>query len=108
MQKLAGLNLKENSSGKHKGKTTISKRGRRRLRAILFQGIMPIVAKNNEFSELHQYYNTRANNPLKKKQSLILLCCKLIRIFFTLMTKKVAYDPEKMMRDIKRPEIQAA
>jgi len=108
LQKLAGLNLKENSSGKHKGKTTISKRGRRRLRAILFQGIMPIVAKNHEFSELHQYYNTRANNPLKKKQSLILLCCKLIRIFFTLMTKKVAYDPKKMMRDIKRPEIQAA
>ena len=29
--KLAGLNLKENSSEKHKGKTTISKRGRRRL-----------------------------------------------------------------------------
>jgi transposase len=108
VQKLAGLNLKENSSGKHKGKTTISKRGRRRLRAILFQGIMPIVANNHEFSELHQYYNTRTNNPLKKKQSLILLCCKLIRIFFTLMTKKVAYDPVKMMRDIKRPEIQAA
>ena len=36
IQKLAGLNLKENSSGKHKGKTTISKRGRSRLRAILF------------------------------------------------------------------------
>lgn len=30
--RLAGLNLKENSSGKHKGKTTISKRGRARLR----------------------------------------------------------------------------
>jgi transposase len=66
---------------------------------------MPIVAKNHEFSELHQYYSTRANNPLKKKQSLILLCCKLLRIFFTLMTKKVAYE---MMKDIKRPEIQAA
>jgi len=28
IQKLAGLNLVENSSGKYKGKTTISKRGR--------------------------------------------------------------------------------
>src|SRR5690554_6984862 len=37
IQKLAGLNIRENSSGKHKGKTTISKRGRRRLRALLFQ-----------------------------------------------------------------------
>jgi transposase len=103
IQKLAGLNLKENSSGKHKGKTTISKRGRRRLRAILFQGILPLVATNAEFQELHRYYTTRTNNPLKKKQSLILLCCKLIRIFYALLKKRTAYDPQKMMNDIKRP-----
>ena len=35
IQKLAGLNLKENSSGKHKGQTRITKRGRPRLRALL-------------------------------------------------------------------------
>jgi len=102
IQKLAGLNLKENSSGKHKGKTTISKRGRKRLRAILFQGILPLVATNPEFRELHQYYTTRPQNPLKKKQSLILLCCKVIRIFYALLTKPVAYDPQKMMNDIRR------
>lgn len=102
IQKLAGLNLKENSSGKHKGKTTISKRGRKRLRAILFQGILPLVATNPEFRELHQYYTTRTQNPLKKKQSLILLCCKVIRIFYALLTKQVAYDPQKMINDIKR------
>lgn len=34
--RLAGLNLKENSSGKKKGRSTISKRGRSRLRALLF------------------------------------------------------------------------
>ena len=65
------------------------------------------MAKNQEFRELHQYYTTRPN-PLKKKQSLILLCCKLIRIFFVLMTKKTAYDPVKMMNDIRRPAMQAA
>lgn len=108
IQKLAGLNLKENSSGKHKGKTGISKRGRRRLRSLLFQVIMPLVAKNQEFRELHRYYTTRSQNPLKKKQSLILLSCKLIRIFFTLLTKGIAYDPQKMMNDIKRPLLQEA
>ncbi len=82
IQKLAGLNLKENSSGKHKGQTTITKRGRKRLRSILFNAIMPMVAKNKEFQELHKYYTTRKENPLKKKQSLIVLCCKLIRVFF--------------------------
>lgn len=99
IQKLAGLNLIENSSGKHKGKTSISKRGRARLRALLFRVIMPLVSKNNEFKMLHEYYTNRKENPLKKKQSLILLCCKLIRIFFTIITKKVEYNPQKLMKD---------
>jgi len=108
IQKLAGLNIKENSSGKYKGKTTITKRGRRRLRALLFQVMMPMVAKNPEFRALHQYYTTRANNPLKKKQSLILLCCKLIRVIYALLKKQIAYDPEKMMNDIQRPVLPIA
>jgi len=108
IQKLAGLSLKENSSGKHKGKTSISKRGRRRLRSLLFQAVMPLVAKNQEFKELHHYYTTRSQNPLKKKQSLVLLSCKLIRVFFALLTKGIKYDPHKMMKDIKRPLLQEA
>ena len=99
IQKLAGLNLIEDSSGKHKGKTSISKRGRARLRALLFRVIMPLVSKNNEFKMLHEYYTSRKENPLKKKQSLILLCCKLIRIFFAIMNKRVEYDPQKLIKD---------
>lgn len=106
IQKLAGLNLIENSSGKHKGMTTISKRGRSRLRAILYQSIMPLVSKNAEFIELHKHYTTRSKNPLKKKQSLILLCCKLIRIFYAVLAKGIKYDPQKMMSDIRRPYLQ--
>ena len=99
IQKLAGLNLIEDSSGKHKGKTSISKRGRARLRALLFRVIMPLVSKNNEFKILHEYYTSRKENPLKKKQSLILLCCKLIRIFFAIMNKRVEYNPQKLIKD---------
>lgn len=108
IQKLAGLNIKENSSGKHKGKTTITKRGRRRLRALLFQAMMPLVANNMEFRALHMHYTSRANNPLKKKQSLVLLSCKFIRIIFALLTKQVAYDPQKMMSDIQRTNLPIA
>lgn len=102
IQKLAGLSLRENSSGKHKGQTTISKRGRSKLRSILFNATIPLIATNPEFRELHRYYTTRANNPLKKKQSVIAISCKLIRIFYAILTKGVAYDPGKMMGDIKR------
>ena len=102
IQKLAGLSLRENSSGKHKGQTTISKRGRSKLRAVLFNATIPLVAKNPEFRALHEYYTTRADNPLKKKQSLIAISCKLIRVFYAILAKGVTYDAEKMLADIHR------
>ncbi len=102
IQKLAGLSLRENSSGKHKGQTTISKRGRSKLRAVLFNATIPLVAKNPEFRALHEYYTTRADNPLQKKQSLIAISCKLIRVFYVILAKGVTYDAEKMLADIHR------
>ena len=103
VQKYAGLALKENSSGKHKGLTKISKRGRKKLRTILFRTVIPLVGKNEEFGLIYRYYIERKENPLKKKQALIVLCCKLIRIFFTILSKKIKYDEKKMVSDIKRP-----
>ena len=103
VQKYAGLALKENSSGKHKGLTKISKRGRKKLRTILFRAVIPLVGKNEEFSLIYRYYIERKENPLKKKQALTVLCCKLIRIFFTILSKKIKYDEKKMVSDIKRP-----
>jgi transposase len=104
--RLAGLNLKENSSGKRKGKTGISKRGRSRLRGLLFRCIMPMVAKNAEFKALHQYYTTRSQNPLKKKQSLIALCGKLIRVLFTLGTKQKEYDANDVLGPVRIAQLQ--
>jgi transposase len=106
--KYAGLNLVENSSGKHKGTTRISKRGRRQLRSVLFRVMMPLVAQNSEFRELHHYYTSRSENPLKEKQSIIVLCCKLIRIMFVMMTKNIDYNGEKLIKDIHRPIAEAA
>ncbi|MGN7298322.1 transposase, partial [Ferdinandcohnia sp. SAFN-114] len=98
--KLAGLSLKENTSGKHKGKTTITKRGRRKLRALLFRVCMILVAKNTAFKALHAYYTQRPDNPLKKMQSLIALCNKLIRIFFAIGKKQFEFNEERMLKDI--------
>jgi len=78
--KYAGLNLRESSSGKHKGQARITKRGRAKLRALLFRTVMPLVRHNRAFKALHQYYTTRQENPLRKKQSLIVLCGKLVRV----------------------------
>lgn len=47
-----GLAIKENSSGKHKGETTISNYGWKRLGYLLFEVAMSLVAKNVEFAQL--------------------------------------------------------
>ncbi|NTZ17416.1 IS110 family transposase [Paenibacillus sp. JMULE4] len=104
--RLAGLNLKENSSGKRKGKTGITKRGRSRLRALLFRCMMPMVAKNEVFKALHKHYTTRSQNPLKKKQSIIALCGKLIRILYTLGTKQKEYDAIDVLGPVRQAQLQ--
>lgn len=96
------------SSGKHKGETRISHRGSKRLRYWLFQATESAVAHADEFKELHAYYMTRADNPFKKMQSLIVIDCKLLRIIYTILKTGTVYDPKKMLMDIRRPEKQGA
>ncbi|MFY9367273.1 MAG: IS110 family transposase [Desulfomonilia bacterium] len=100
IQKLAGFNLVENSSGKHKGKSKISRRGRRRLRHGLFMAMITILATNPEFRQLHKKNISRENNPLNKMQSIIALCGKLIRVFYALLRTGTEYSADKMMGDI--------
>ena len=104
IQKLSGLGLVACSSGKHKGETKISHRGRKRLRYWLFQAAKSAVAHAEESKELHVYYTTRTDNSLKKMQSLIVIACKLLRIIYGILKNGTVYDPKKMLRDIRRPE----
>lgn len=104
IQKLSGLGLVACSSGKHKRETKISHRGRKRLRYWLFQGAKSAVSHAEEFKQVHVYYTTRADNPLKKMQSLIVIACKLLRIIYTILRMGTRYDPKKMLKDIKLPE----
>lgn len=108
IQKLSGLGLVACSSGKHKGETKISHRGRKRLRYWLFQAAKSTVSHAEEFKEVHAHYTTREDNPLKKMQSLIVIACKILRIIFTMLRTGCRYDPKKMLRDIKRPQRAAA
>lgn len=104
--RLAGLNLMENSSGIRKGQTGITRRGRSRLRALLFRAIMPMVAKNEAFKALHRYFTKRSQNPLKKKQSLIALCGKLIRVLHTLGTKQRMYNATDVIGPVRQAQMQ--
>lgn len=59
LQKLAGLAIVKNSSGKYTEKSNISKRGRKRLRCLLFEAALSLTASNQEFKEIHRYYTSR-------------------------------------------------
>ena len=98
--KLAGLTLRENSSGQHQGRKRISKRGRKRLRNVLFKVIVPLIRHNEAFKRLHEYYTTRQQNPLRGKQSMVVLCGKLLKVLHGICKKKVHFDERHMMNDL--------
>ncbi len=98
--KLAGLSLRENSSGKYKGKTKITKRGRSKLRKALYLATNPLIAHNETFKTLHQYYTKRPVNPLKGPQSKVALCCKLLKALFVMGQRQCAFDGEKLIQGI--------
>ena len=91
MQKLRGLGLVACCLGKHKGETKISYQGRKRLRYWLFQVAKSAIVHADEYRQLHTYYTTRANNPLKKMQSLIVIASKLLRVIYVILTKGTKY-----------------
>ena len=108
LQKLAGYAIVANESGKHNGESHISYRGRKRLRYVLYEAAVSLVGKNAEFREIHEYYRTRKENPLKKMQSVVAAACKVLRIFYVILTKGVRYDPKKLLGGIRMPQVQAA
>ena len=95
-----GLSLKEDSSGKHKGQSRISKRGRKRLRRALYLAVRSMVRHNPTFKALHNHYISRTERPLKRQQSLIALCCKLLRVLFVIGQKQCEFDGSKLLQGL--------
>lgn len=108
MSRMAGYNLVEDSSGKNKSGTRISKRGRKNLRSVLYQMALTMVATNNEMKQLYHYLKTREKAPLRKMQALIVVSKKILTLIHTLAKKKENYDPEKVFGHVRREQLKAA
>jgi transposase len=102
----AGYNLIENSSGKSKSGTSISKRGRSQFRSLLYKMAFTMVSQNAEMKTLHKYLTTRSDNPLKKKQSLVVVSIKIITVIYSLLKKQALYDPALTLGTVRREMIQ--
>ena len=104
----AGLNLIEDSSGESKSGTCISKRGRSRLRGLLYQMALTMVGCNPEMRTLHKHLTSRTKNPLKRKQSLVVISKKIITVIYSLLKKQTTYDPALALGAVRREMLQAA
>lgn len=86
--KHAGLDLFEVSSGKHKGKRRISKRGRPLFRKLLFFAAVNTVRKGGI---MHKHYQRHLQKGMKKIKALIAIARKLLGIIFALVRDHSKY-----------------
>src|SRR4030066_1483616 len=86
--KHAGLDFFEISSGKHKGKRRISKRGRPLLRKLLFFASINVVRKGGI---LHEWYQESLKRGMQKIKALVAVSRKLLRIIFALVRNHSEY-----------------
>lgn len=88
LEKFAGLDLFEISSGKHKGKRRISKRGRSLMRKLLFFASLRMVRKGGEF---HEWYKNKLDRGMTKMKALIGVSRKLLGVIFALVRDHSEY-----------------
>jgi len=96
IEKLAGLNLVENSSGKHVSGKTISKRGRKLLRYTGYQIALSSIRNNPAIKYEYRYRIEQLKQ--NKMQALIAITAKCLRIIFCLATKQREYDQNKVSK----------
>ena len=104
IQKLAGLEITKISSGKRKGKPGISKRGRCKLRRVMYESARALINWNPAFSDVFLYYRHREQRPLGGMQAKIAVACKAIRVFYVILKTGCDFDEERFRRDIVRQE----
>ena len=107
IRKIAGLNLVEQSSGQHKGKTKISKRGRPDLRRIIYIIGDKGMLVSPEMRGYYNYLRHRQTNQLKHHQAILAVGLKLMRIMFHVVKYKEYYDPAKSLGDERLRQIQS-
>ncbi len=89
VQKLAGLNLYQNSSGQYRSGRRISKRGRSQLRRALY---MVAVQHARRGWPLQPYYAALVARGKPKNVALTAVCCRLVRLLYALVRDGRCYS----------------
>jgi len=103
----AGYDVIENQSGKHVGKTKISKKGNAHIRRILHMPAFSVVTNNEPiFVNLYErvYFRTK-----QKMKGYVAVQRKLLVLIYTLWTKNEKYDREYHLKkkQVEHPDMQS-
>jgi len=86
--KLAGLDLYEISSGRHKGQRRISKRGRPLMRKLLFFAAINVVKSKGI---MHKKYQQMLDRGMLKMKALVAISRKLLGLIFAIVRDNMKY-----------------
>lgn len=96
IEKLAGLNLCEQSSGAKQGERHISRRGRSTLRQLAYQLAVGGLRHNEEFKE---YYEEKLARCGEKTKALVALGAKILRVMYGVAKSGRGYVPLAQRRE---------
>jgi transposase len=91
--KHAGLCPRANESGRHTGRTTISRRGRPRLRLAAWRAAWAAIPHNPVLAARHAHLTSRQHNRLTDQQARAAVAASLLRQLHVVVTRRVPWDP---------------
>lgn len=91
--KHAGLCPRENTSGTHAGKSTISGRGRPLLRVAAWRAVWGALPHNPVLAARHAHLTGREHNQLTDAQARTAVAGSLLRQLYVVITTRTAWNP---------------
>ncbi|MGV9795623.1 IS110 family transposase [Gordonia sp. NPDC003422] len=91
--KHAGLCPRENASGTYAGKTSISRRGRPKLRLAVYRAAFAATANNEVYAARYTHLTTRKANPLTNNQARVAIGAALLRQLYIVIVTNTTWDP---------------
>lgn len=93
LMRYAGYNLREKQSGTYRGKTRISKKGRRLLRKVLNQTVLPLVRKDRLFGP---YYHKKRGAGMAGAKAMTTVARKLLKFLWGWYRSGAAFNSERV------------
>ncbi len=95
LPKLGGINPSHNDSGVHRGThTPMTKKGRARLRRVVYQAALCCIAHNPVFQADYRRLRERKRNPLPRMKAVGAIMNKLLRVVYALLKERRVFEEE--------------